>query len=245
MNKYKAIVSAFAIITVALTVIIVSGEPIEEEVVIEETTTSVAETEETIDIIRELAERNSAMPCETAEDVISATETAPYEAETESSDEVATETEEPSYEPSTEAEEVIPLYRIGGADFDVCRQMEIYGHLKSVGCEFFYEYALCQAFQESRDNPYAENPNGLDKGEFQFRRTYWDGLTEKYGINGADIFDFYAQTYVFSRRVAEFTSVYGQDVLSIISAHNTGGYGYNQAYVNQVIQWYPTLERIN
>ena len=54
-------------------------------------------------------------------------------------------------------------------------QRTLYKALEAEGIEYWYEGALCQMFQESHGQVYAENPNGLDKGLYQFRITSDDG----------------------------------------------------------------------
>lgn len=117
----------------------------------------------------------------------------------------------------------------------------LYNTLAEYGREDFIEYALCQCYQESRFDVYAINPNGHDKGLFQFKDIYWDYYSSAAGFGGEDIYDPYVQCAVYAfwvdRRFRESADLY-----TTISDHYTGGKGYSSKYVSDVLQWLGTVE---
>ena len=136
------------------------------------------------------------------------------------------------------------LYSVNGQVLDCCLQVYLYDRLEEKGIEWWYEYALCQSYQESRYDIYAVNQTNFeDKGLFQYKQRYWAGIAAQYGRGGADIFDPYAQIDVYTSQIAERINK-GEDVYSAISDHYTGGSGYSQKYVNEVMQWMSKMERI-
>lgn len=141
------------------------------------------------------------------------------------------------YETYTE-EPDIPIYRIAGESIDADLQRLLYHYLSEAGIEYWYTGALAQMFQESHCRQYAENPNGLDKGIYQFRTTYWNW-------NDGDIFDVDAQIrrYV-SEMAARFNA--GLTVDEAISRHKTSDYvtTIDWTYVGHVKQWLNQMEAI-
>ena len=101
--------------------------------------------------------------------------------------------------------------------------------LRDAGIEWWYPYGWAQCQQESRWNPYAENPNGLDKGLFQYRITYW---TEP-----ESIFDVNAQIRRYVQEVSARIAA-GLSIEEIISRHFTSDWvtEINWQYVNDVLQ---------
>lgn len=102
--------------------------------------------------------------------------------------------------------------------------------LEGAGIGWWYPYACAQIEQESHWDPWAENPNGQDKGLLQFRLCYW---TEP-----EDIFDVNAQIRKYTQQVAARINA-GLSVEEIISRHITSDYvtEINWEYVNAVLQW--------
>ena len=132
-----------------------------------------------------------------------------------------------------------PLYRIAGQEIDEGIQIKLYQHLQAAGIEWWYDGALCQMFQESHGQQYAENPNGLDKGIYQYRITYWNW-------NDGDIFDVDAQMRRYASEMsARFNS--GLSANEAISRHKTSDYvtTIDWTYVGHVKQWLNQMERIN
>ena len=131
---------------------------------------------------------------------------------------------------SERAEEVeIPLPSDERQEQPVSIQDQLRVALEQAGIGWWWPYAWAQAQQESRWNPWAENANGLDKGLFQYRITYW---TEP-----ESIFDVGAQIrkYVGQVQARIFA---GLSIEEIISRHITSDYvtAINWQYVNDVLQ---------
>ncbi len=160
---------------------------------------------------------------------------------TEESEEILSEHEDEStLAPSDEAteDEVLRyrLFLINGDLIPIYIQSMLYNTLARYGIEYWYEIALCQMYQESHGNVYAENPNGLDKGLFQYRITYWDW-------SRGDIFDPAAQIELYAEQMARRLNS-GLSVEECISRHMTSDYctDVNWQYVSDVKQWLGTLQ---
>lgn len=127
------------------------------------------------------------------------------------------------------------LYSVNGAILPEEIQAYLYNALAARQIQWFFPYAVMIAYQESRFNPAAENRNGLDKGLFQYRVTYWS-----YG----DIFSPYDQINVFVQQMAQRAAA-GCTISDMISRHKQSDWGpYDQVYVDQVMQWEPAAVRI-
>ena len=139
-------------------------------------------------------------------------------------------TENEAEEPETEVAKTAPIYRIDGSVIDPEIQRTLWEHLNAAGIGYWYEGALAQMYQESSGNPWAENPNGLDKGLYQYRTTYWH--------EPEDIFDMDAQIRRYTREVAARINA-GLTTDEIISRHYTSDEvtEVNQKYVQDVRQW--------
>ena len=133
--------------------------------------------------------------------------------------------------------EYFPVYTVCGKTMDIYLQQYLHHQLNAYGIGWFMPYAIAQAFQESGFDVNAENVNGLDKGLFQYRTTYW---TQPF-----DIFNPWAQIDCYVRTMARRLVVEGCSINYAISKHNTGDGGlYNPVYVEQVLQWVPQLIQI-
>lgn len=130
------------------------------------------------------------------------------------------------------------LYRIAGEVVDPGLQERLFHHLEAAGISYWFEGALAQMYQESHCQQYAQNPNGLDKGIFQYRSTYWDW-------SSGDIFDIDAQMRRYAAEMAARFNA-GLSTDEAISRHNTSDFvtAVNWEYVAQVKQWIPTMEAI-
>lgn len=147
-----------------------------------------------------------------------------------------TEPEPVATEAAAEVESAVPtLYRIAGQAIDEGLQVRLYQHLQAEGIAYWYEGALAQMWQESSCLQYAENKNGLDKGLYQYRITYWQ--------EPEDIFDIDAQMRRYAREMAARFNA-GLTVDEAISRHNTSDYvtTVNWTYVGQVKQWLDQME---
>ena len=143
-------------------------------------------------------------------------------------DETEMETDAETAE-DTPSEEILldSLFQIDGRVLRPELQTYLRHRLSEQGIEWFMPYALMIAYQESHFDIYAENRNGLDKGLFQYRITYY---------TGNNIFDPYEQIDIFVRQMAHRAEI-GCDVYEMISRHNVSDYGsYNEVYVSQVMQ---------
>lgn len=121
-----------------------------------------------------------------------------------------------------------PLYSVNGAVMPEEIQAHLYNALAAGGIGWFMPYAVMIAYQESRFNTAAENRNGLDKGLFQYRVTYWS-----YG----DIYSPYDQINIFVQQMVNRAAA-GCTISDMISRHKQSDWGtYDQVYVDQVMQW--------
>lgn len=151
-------------------------------------------------------------------------------------EDITSQTEAPApAEETAAAVTVLPLYSVNGAVLAEDLQTYLYNALASRGIGWFFPYAIMIAYQESRFDPRAENKNGLDKGLYQYRVTYWS-----YG----DIMSPYDQINVFVQQMAQRAAA-GCSVPDMISRHKQSDWGsYDQVYVGQVMQWERVLARI-
>ena len=99
--------------------------------------------------------------------------------------------------------------------------------LEAAGIGWWYPYACAQITQESHWNPYAENPNGLDKGLLQYRITFYPGQ---------NIFDPYEQIRIYVGQVSARINA-GLGVEAVISRHITSDWvtEINWEYVKHVL----------
>ena len=142
----------------------------------------------------------------------------------------------PPEEPPAVYQASAPLYLVEGEQLDPGVAEYLYRRLCETGIGWFYEYALCLAYQESSFNFMAVNPNMRDYGLYQFRIEFHPTL---------DWSNPYAQTDLFVAMMAA-RSAAGCDVYSMISRHNTSDYcpEINPVYLTQVLSHLPTLQRI-
>lgn len=128
-----------------------------------------------------------------------------------------------------------PLFSVNGAVLDIGVQEYLYQRLCEANIGWFYHYAILIAYQESRFDPLAVNPNGKDFGLFQFRLQYHPDL---------DWSNPYAQVDRFVLMMANRANN-GKTAAEMISAHNQSDYGpYCQSYVDAVMQHSDTLVQI-
>ena len=127
-----------------------------------------------------------------------------------------------------------PIYQVDGQLLNHDLQEYLYQRLAENSMEWFFPYSILICYQESRFNIYAENPNGLDKGLFQYRITYYPGQ---------NIFDPYEQIDIFVQQMANRSQY---DVYEMISRHNVSDFGsYNATYVSQVMAHESNLRKVN
>lgn len=158
--------------------------------------------------------------------------------------------EMPKTEQTTEAEEKwdepyeyhFRPYIINGAMMPVEWQEYLYGQLEQRGIAYMFGYCYAQIYGESRFDPYAENPNGLDKGLCQFRAPYWDGWAAQAGIAGASIWDPYAQLKVFAMITHANLIASGWDLGLTLSRYYLGTDGYAAEYVDYIMGLFWLME---
>lgn len=150
-----------------------------------------------------------------------------------------TDTESELRATEAEMEADLPvLYRIAGEEIQEELQIKLYQYLSDAGIDYWYTGALAQMFQESHCHQYAENPNGLDKGIYQYRITYWNW-------NDGDIFDVDAQLSRYAAEMARRFSA-GLSVDEAISRHMTSDFvsTINREYVSDVKRWLSEMEAV-
>lgn len=121
-------------------------------------------------------------------------------------------------------------------------QKALYNELSNRGIAWYWKYAFCQVFQESRWNQYADN--GRDKGITQQKAVYWYGRAARYGAAGADIWDVYAQFKVYAGMMAEYLRVAKGDVGWSLSYYFYGNGQRADKYVADVMSHLSTLKEV-
>ena len=135
------------------------------------------------------------------------------------------------------------FYKIAGDLIPEEIQLALFEALQAEGIEEWFTGGLAEIYQESHGNPWAENPNGLDKGLLQYRITYWPATAAANGEAGADIFDWRAQLRVYARQTARRINA-GLSTDEIISRHKTSDEcpALDWTYIQQVRQWLGRME---
>lgn len=150
----------------------------------------------------------------------------------------STEASEPEPQADTERGQVVsvtPLYQVDGYIPDEAIQTYLYTRLCESGIGWFFPYSVCQIAQESTWNHLAENPNQKDKGLLQYRIEY---------VPWMDWRNPYQQIDYYVAQMANRAAA-GCTVSDMISRHMTSDYGgYNQSYVDAVMQHSNTLVQI-
>lgn len=148
---------------------------------------------------------------------------------------VETDDEDETDHPSEEILQQM-LFSVDGRVLRPELQTYLYTRLSEQGIEWFMPYSIMIAYQESHFDIYAENRNGLDKGLFQYRITYYPG---------EDILDPYEQIDIFVQQMAHRAEI-GCDVYEMISRHMESDYGsYNHNYVATVLSHEKNLREVN
>ena len=133
-------------------------------------------------------------------------------------------------------------YSIYGITPPIEWQEYLYNQLAQRGYGWYYPYAVCQIFLESGWNQWSDN--GRDFGLCQQKGIYWADRAAHYGIPGADIWDPYAQLYVFAAMMCGYLAECGGDVGRSLSAYYLGTWDYSQQYVDLVMSHWGALEEV-
>jgi len=140
----------------------------------------------------------------------------------------------------------VPLYSCHGLVLDPELQRFAYSLLEGYGMVCYYEYFLCQAYQEStyQADQRTLNHDCWDCGLMQIREIYWPEWSAESGIVG-DIMDPYDNV----RMACYILSRYWQSTGSIaetISLYMAGWGGpWQEQYVSDVTSHLPFLAKIN
>ncbi len=139
-------------------------------------------------------------------------------------------------------EEYFKYYNVAGVEIRKDLQKYLYDRLEYFGIAWYYPYAVCQIFQESRWNPYSTN--GEDHGLCQIKGIYWDKRCEASGIPGSDIWDPYSQLHVFAWLMKQYLDVSGNNTGKALSIYFLGYDGYSDLYVKHVMSWMYQLQEV-
>lgn len=133
------------------------------------------------------------------------------------------------------------IYTVDGSMLDIETQIYINNVLYELDIHDWMPVMMCQIYQESRNNHFAEASNLLDKGLLQFRSTYWPEYCARWGIT-ADIYDSRAQIAIYAREIRQ-RLMNGETMEQAISDHYTGGVYFDATYVNDVLKWMNCIEK--
>ena len=145
-------------------------------------------------------------------------------------------------EVKTEKKQPAKAYSIHGTIPNRDWQRYLRNELTRKGIEWYFPYAVCQIYQESRWNPKADN--GRDKGLTQQKGVYWLSRAARYGIPNADIWDPYAQIHVFSCMMAEYLRLAKNDVGWALSYYFYGNGQRADKYVHDVLSHMDYLKEV-
>jgi len=139
----------------------------------------------------------------------------------------------------------VETFKVAGKAMDESLQRFLYDELSSYGCAWWFPYAICQAYQESNFQTDCisahSGENNDDCGLFQFKQKWWNWYASEAGVQG-DIMNPYTQIEVYAFHVCGWLNE-GASVEQALSNWYTGGQGYSQEYVNDVLRWTERLER--
>ena len=135
------------------------------------------------------------------------------------------------------------VYTIHGITPNVEWQKALYKELKRNGIAWYMPYAVCQIFQESRWNQYADSGKG-DKGITQQKEVYWYGRAARYGASGASIWDVYAQFKVYAGMMAGYLKSSKNDIGWALSYYFYGNGQRADKYVHDVLSHMDYLKEV-
>ena len=137
-----------------------------------------------------------------------------------------------------------PLYTVDGAMLPEYLQAYLYERLSQYGITWFYHYALCQIYQESRFDPAAVSYDGKDHGLCQFRERFFADYATQAGLYTWDINNPIDQLYVYTWLMARNLSATNGDIGWALSMYYMGEAIYCERYVADVLQWESTVRSI-
>lgn len=149
-------------------------------------------------------------------------------------------TQAPVYVPPVQ--EGFVAYRIHGYTPPIEWQQYLYAELEARGIAWYWPYAVCQIFQESRWNQYSDN--GVDVGLTQQKAVYWQTRAAHWGVPGASIWDPYAQLKVYAGMMAQYLYISGGSVEWALSWYFWGNGEYAEQYIADVMAHWSALEAI-
>lgn len=142
----------------------------------------------------------------------------------------------------TETKATATVYRIHGITPNREWQTALRNELKRYGIEWYMPYAVCQIFQESRWNQYADN--GRDKGITQQKGIYWETRALRFGVGGASIWDVQAQFRVFAGMMSGYLKAAKNDIGWALSYYFYGNGQRADKYVHDVLYHMDYLEEV-
>lgn len=134
-----------------------------------------------------------------------------------------------------------PVYTVNGAMLPEYLQAYLYERLSQFGIAWFYRYALCQIYQESRFDPAAVSFDGKDHGLCQFRERFFADYASQAGLYTWDINNPIDQLYVYTWLMARNLSATNGDIGWALSMYYMGEAIYCERYVADVLQWESTM----
>ena len=140
---------------------------------------------------------------------------------------------------------IYPIYSVAGNVLSEELQRYAYDRCCAYGIEWYYPYLICQMYQESRFNQWAISPNG-DYGLMQLNIRWHETFKNIAGHPEYDVINnAYNNIDCGVAYMAYCLAQNNYDLYCGMSMYNTGECGLYQPYINQVMQWYPLLQKIN
>jgi hypothetical protein len=120
-------------------------------------------------------------------------------------------------------------------------ELYLYNQLSNLGLSWWYPYAVAQIFQESRWNP--NSTNGRDHGICQFKGIYFADRAKHFaGMDNADIWNPYDSLKVYAYYIKAILAATNNQVDAALSFYIRGdSYGWDQTYIDHVMNWYYCL----
>lgn len=138
-----------------------------------------------------------------------------------------------------------PIFTVNGEMLNEDLQKYIFNRMKEEGCESYYQFWLCEIYQESRFVYNAVSPDQMDYGFCQLRKTYHTYFCELAGHPEFDVInDYYANLYIGTFLFCKNLKESNFDLSSAIMKYfNSGDPAADFKYLQDVSQWFSTVER--